>query len=128
MTNRGTGRTTKMLLAAIEMLPNGAQYPLLIYGATRNHAHMLQNRFVDLVREKNIEVTMESPLELSCDGCRVEFRGFAEENSPLGKDYSHIYFDHYAEECELAGQYDSLEEKERKQKMMKKWREKVWQI
>jgi hypothetical protein len=96
---RQTGRTTRMLLEAIEMLPNACINPILIYGANEKHARQLCQKFDDIVRRMGMETVKKSSTALVINGDeRVEFKSFYKEDSPPGGEYSHIFIDHYAKE------------------------------
>lgn len=96
---RGTGRTTRMLLEVIEMLPNASFLPILVYCGNESNARHMKQMFVDILRERNIPVRFGSREEaIVRDDERVCFRSFCEEDSPRGGEYSHIFVDHFAEE------------------------------
>lgn len=99
MTDRGTGKTTRMLQEALANRGSAASYPMLIYGANMMEVDRLRRQFVQLAREDGAEVTQEQRHLVVLDGCEeIWFRSYHDGDSPMGVDFCHIYRDHYAME------------------------------
>ncbi len=101
MTEIQTGRTTRMLEEAVEMLPNASLMPILIYGADLNHVKILIRMFCDIVQKQQMRVSVNhrNKTVFVNEDEMVEFRSFGELDSPPGENYSHIFVDHYAEKA-----------------------------
>jgi len=93
---RGTGRTTRMLLEVIEMLPNACLMPILVCGYCSRHAKGLARTFIRLASDRGMKISMKAVDTVMVNGDEiVEFRAL-HDDSPPGVDYSHIFVDHYA--------------------------------
>jgi hypothetical protein len=93
---RGTGKTRAMLERVLAMRANAEQLPVLIYGATWEHASFLADEFDRLARECGVRRVDRCAYAVVLDGTdRFEFRS-GEENSPPGRDYTDIAVDHFA--------------------------------
>lgn len=98
-TKRCTGRTTRMLQEVIEMLPNASQFPILVYGKDIHHLRVLTNMFMNITQKNKIQLSWLDKHSVVCNKDEiVQFKSLADENSPGGMEYSHIFIDHYAEE------------------------------
>jgi hypothetical protein len=85
-----------MLEHVLSMRDNAEQLPILIYGASWEHASFIADEFERLARELGVERVDRHAYEVILDGTdRFEFRA-SEENSPPGKNYVHIAVDHFA--------------------------------
>lgn len=92
------GNTGKMLLEALELRGNAVQFPILIYGTNIRHASLLMDSMEVLASEVGCQTRRLNRNKMEVEGgCIYEFRSFAEEDSPLGGEYSHIFVDRYAE-------------------------------
>lgn len=90
-----------MLADALSKRVDAAFMPILIYGYDFVHAKALMDSFLDMAIEEHIDISSvyQSRLWVVLNGNQMfEFRSYKEEDSPSGKDYSHIFIDHYAEE------------------------------
>lgn len=93
---RGTGKTRAMLERVLSMRANAEQFPILIYGASWEHASFLADEFDRLARESGVQNVDRHAYLVVLDGTDCfEFRA-SEENSPPGRDYTHIAVDHFA--------------------------------
>jgi len=99
VTDRGTGKTTRMLQEAFALRANASAQPILIYGSDMMHVDALRCAFVQIAEKARVRITEQRRGRLVLDGDEVfEFRSYYEEDSPRGVGYSYIFRDHYARE------------------------------
>jgi len=91
------GKTVNMLREALAMRANAEQLPILICGANYRHCNILAQEFVRLAGEVAI-ITFPRQCMVLLDGTdQYEFRSFSANAELLqGKEYSHVFIDHYA--------------------------------
>jgi hypothetical protein len=96
------GKTVNMLREALSMRANAEQLPILICGANFAHCNILAQEFIRLAGESGAIISFPKRRVVALDDTdEYEFRSFSAGVERLrGKEYSHVFIDHYALEME----------------------------
>ena len=96
------GKTGEMLSEALALRANAEQLPILSCGANFNHCDQLIRIFIKMAVDSGakVEVRQQRRMVVLDKTDRYEFISFpARDEKYRGKEYSHVFVDHYAYDC-----------------------------